>query len=285
MEAIRKYLVYGTAVLLSLLSLCACSSDDDSEGLEVIGKPMTFDISFAGDIGEGRTRAATALSTDRKVYISTDAGKTFYEYGYNTSSGLWEAEKKYNPVTEAWETTDGIIWTSSSMIIYALAFVDNRKMVNGSTTVEINADQTTEAALNQSDFYGVVTPVTYTTGKVSLTLQHQVGRLQVEVTNCKSPSTMTCQLATARYTVGTVTVGNERIEVTSQNTAGTIMFYRKATTSTTATFVANIFELGNLAGNVTIVDDGNTYNAAIQTRGGLAVDPGYITQINVRLLN
>lgn len=261
----------------------SCDNSDDMDDNSVTCKPVRFEINMESE--EPMTRSMNV--SGKNVYISTDEGETYYEYSYSSTSGLWEAQRKYNSETSAWEATEGITWVSSAMLIYAIVRNDTQPMVKGST-ITLLADQSTEANLNTSDFYGVVTQISYTTGKVSLTLKHQVGRLRVSVANCKAPNTMTCRIVQEQNTIGTITTGDDKITVTDQATPAAITMYREVTSSTTVNFHANLFTKMAFGGAskakcLEIIDNGTTYSIPVRTTGGISIDPGYITIMNVTL--
>ncbi len=270
------------------MAFLGCDKADDIQEMRPTARPVMFDFSLEGENSErGSLTRTDYLSSSKKVYVSIDEGATYYEYGYNSTSGLWEAERKYNSETSAWESTDGITWSSSSMLFYAIVRNDDTPMTQGAT-ISLMGEQTTLANLNASDFYGVVTQVSYTTGKVSLTLKHQVARLKISVTNCASPAGMTCTSNATLTTSGTITTGSDKISVTSLGTEQTIKFYLQEydTSAKTAVFVANILPRGGLTGSFTLTTSaGNQYTVTIATSGGITLDPGRTTIMNVKLPN
>lgn len=268
-------------IFLSVMLLLSCEEKDDVGQLEIINQPIRFDISIGDDVSQ--TRSDIVLPTTKKVYISTDEGETYYEYGYE--GGMWKAFRKYNGTS--WETSSGITWTSANMLIYAIARTDDTPMVKESP-ISILADQSTQANLNSSDFYGIVTPITYTNGSVELKLKHQVGRLKVSVSNCTAPNGMTCSIVQPQNTTGVITTGDDKITVTSQATPLAITMFREVTSSTTVNFYAHLFEKMAFGGPskaecLVITDNGISYSVPVMTTGGISIDPGYTTLMNVTL--
>ena len=121
------------SLLAALTLFLACSSDDDSgtaiDSFPAYGKPMQIGISMEGENG-GITRASS-LATNKTVFITPDEGRSkWYAYNYDSETQLWKATKEFSSTDggTTWTnttTTQGMIWTAETMLIYAIVRNDN----------------------------------------------------------------------------------------------------------------------------------------------------------------
>lgn len=192
------YLLFAAAMLYA-----SCCSDNDEMTSDKYfagyGKPMQITLGEEGN--NGTTRGTTPLSTNKTVFITPDVGQTkWYAYTYDSGLGLWKATKEFNSTNgTTWTsttTTQGLIWTSENMLLYAVVRNDSKPTATDAGPLTDNmviaADQTTEAKFNAQAVLGTVERVTYTTGKISLTLHHILGKVVCDVSNITSPDSWTC---------------------------------------------------------------------------------------------
>ena len=191
-------MLLGAAMLFT-----ACSSDNDelTSDKHFAGYGMPMQISLGEEGMDGTTRGTTPLSTTKTVFITPDVGQTkWYAYTYDSGLGLWKATKEFNSTNgTTWTsttTTQGLIWTSENMLLYAVVRNDSKPTATGAgpltDNMEIAADQTTQAKFNNQAILGTVERVTYSTGKISLTLHHILGKVVCDVSNITSPASWTC---------------------------------------------------------------------------------------------
>lgn len=194
----QSLLLMAIAMLLS-----SCNSDDEipvgSNGFVGYGKPMQINVSLQD--GEGITRSSY-LGTSKTVFITPDIGRgKWYAYNYDSTTGLWKATKEFTSTDggATWSnttSTQGMIWTAETMLIYAVVRNDNLPTASNAgpltDAMSLDADQTTSEKFNKQAILGTFERVTYTTGKIKLTLQHILGRVVCNVDNCPSSQNWTC---------------------------------------------------------------------------------------------
>ena len=197
MRWINIYFLLTTSFLLS-----ACSSNDETQdGFDGFGQPMQISVSMQNE--DGITRAEPNYLSDQKtVFITPDIGYSkWYAYNHDATTGLWKATKEFTSTNggNTWSSSDdtqGLIWTSETMLIYAIVRNDDKPTdaTAGPLTdyIELDEDQSTEVNYNKQVVLGTFDRVTYTTGKITLNLQHILGRVVCNVDNCPASQTWTC---------------------------------------------------------------------------------------------
>ena len=198
-----KGYIHNMILFAAASMLWACSSEDDALGgkdkFEGFGKPMQITVTM--DNEDGITRSSY-LSISKTVFITPDIGRSkWYAYNYDNTTGLWKATKEFTSTDGGvtWSnttTTQGLIWTSETMLIYAVVRNDNLPTAANkgplSDVMSIAVDQTDESKYNAQAILGTMDRVSYNTGKITLHLQHILGRVVVNVNNCSANQAWTC---------------------------------------------------------------------------------------------
>lgn len=167
-----KHLFYHIAIVgFGLILLTACNSEiEDISSLdfsEVQGKPIEFNFNGITE-NFGLTRSTSLNPEGIIVWVSTNEGANWYPYIWDNSKQLWKPKNT------------AVTWTSKTMTIYAAVRYDlTGSNPSWSNTFTIVANQSTEANLNKSDFLGARQHVTYTSGRISMTLQHRIAKFVV----------------------------------------------------------------------------------------------------------
>ena len=114
-------------LLIAAILFTACSSDIDemNSNKYFAGYGTPVQISIGEEGMDGVTRGTTALSSTKTVFITPDVGQTkWYAYTYDSGLGLWKATKEFTSSDgTTWTsttTTQGLIWTSENMLLYAV---------------------------------------------------------------------------------------------------------------------------------------------------------------------
>ena len=303
----NKIFIIASAFLL--LVMAACERNEDIETTQVkLGSPIQFDFSLP--MGEDLTRAT--LATDKIIFVTPDEGRnTWYAYSYNNTTHLWQAVKvyTYNSTSDKWEvntSTNGITWTASTMLLYAVVRNDSHptdeEEENGdsplSTPITINYDQSTLAKLDACNVYGMVDRVSYTTGRVNMHLKHVMGKILLKVSNCPTPSAWSCEttkegvsisrgIVARYYTEGKLHIGEDRIYFTDLANSVNIKLCRQNDNATNQTteFVAYLLPSDEpIVAAFTLTNGEVTNTVTTKTDGGVTLLEGYTTTINCTLI-
>lgn len=164
----RHLLLNRSFLLLALLLVVACTNEDidvsELDFSEVKGKPIQFD--FKGIIDENGITRSTPLPTGVTVWVSIDEGQHWYPYIWDQDKQLWKPK------------STAVTWTNKTMTIYAAVRYDLNSDTWNNTFI-IKPDQSAKENYDKSDFLGARQHVTYTSGRISMTLQHRVVKLVV----------------------------------------------------------------------------------------------------------
>lgn len=220
LKLMKHYLYIVIAVIWFLGMMSACSNETDEGSMldfsEVKGKPIEFD--FKGITEEYGITRSTALPTSVTVWVTTDAGEHWYPYIWDNDKKLWKPK------------STAVKWTSKTMTIYAAVRGDLTDDT-WSNTFTIKSDQRLLENLLKSDFLGARQHATYTSGRISMTLQHRVARLVVLAqvgANDSKANLLTCQTNTSQISMhnaaavagtavypitGTISCGNNNVDV------------------------------------------------------------------------
>lgn len=245
----------------------ACSEEVDTYKKATIDKPIEFDFCFVNS--EESTRSTTPLPVDETVYVTPDRGTTYYRYKYNETEERWKCIET-NPLT----------WTATEMKIWA--FVGN----NGTNTSSIVADQANEG-YNGSDFLGSFGTYSYTTGVLTMKLEHKVACLIVKVTGSLDPSMLTCTTKTKFPTSANISLGENSVALTAGSTANEFSLYRRSydkddtdAEKNTAYFIAYMVPNDNFSTIFTLKCGTLTYTSSELS---IPLKAGHTSQVNIAL--
>lgn len=288
--------------ILACLALAGCNCDDDDARFsEVKGKPIEFDFNVVTE-EHGLTRS-TALSTSNViVWVTVNAGTNWYPYKYDSAKNLWV------PVSSP------ITWTEKTMTVYAAVRYDiDYSNPVWSNTFTVKPDQSSEANKNISDFLGTRQHITYTSGRINLTLQHRVAKLVVQaqldasdqVSNLKTCVTHQGGVYNnvtdpgTYFTTGTVTCGDMNVDLLGTGAANYFTLYKDNSgvlidnvsglvASRTATFYAYMLPLEEKIRPFFRFSYNNAYNytpSLTYNQGGMALDGGCISCVTIIMPN
>lgn len=174
----NRYLI-GVAVLAGTMMMAACSADETGASLPTA---EDGDITLTSRVGE--TRTASELQTDA---VSTSV--TVGTFGVSAGTLVTNGNNNQYSVAASGALTPkskGMKWPSGkvgTVDIFAYAPYQNGWTYNASNTFRVSDDQSTDAGYLASDLlYASVTGQTYTTSPVALKFQHQLARINVNVT-------------------------------------------------------------------------------------------------------
>lgn len=297
-----------TLVLLVASIIMACNKNEDQiEAVAELGTPLILDFTMPE---ESNNITRSHLDNNKTVFVTPDEGqKTWYAYRYESSTGLWKAQKvyTYNNDTEKWVAStskNGITWTASTMLLYAIVRNDDHPTPDEeaagesplSQPISISAEQNVKANLDASDLYGSGNRFTYSTGRVSMHLQHIVGQMRVIVKNCPNPASWTCVTdqegvslgpygPVARYyTQGKIRLADGEIDFMEPETSINLKLYREYASGTEARFVVYMLPLGEPQNAAfTLTNGTTTYTYRIGTYGGVTLEGGCTTLVNITL--
>lgn len=289
-----KYLIYTACSFMLAFLSTSCEEnvmdvEDDKMFNSVKGKPIDFE--FNGIEEAGKTRAYGVVDPSATVWVSVDNGNTWNSYTYDSEKHLWKA------------TGTPITWQQKTMTVYAYVRYDGGKT---ETTLTIQADQTNKGALLSSDFLGCREQITYTTGRISLTMKHRVAKLVVhaQVYDGDNPANLTACTTTATFaTTGTISCGDMNVNlIKGEDNLSVIKLYRVngeedydvaeqldplLDYDKTVTFVAYLFPLGgvNTTTNLTFKYGSLTGTTTVgyNLTTGITLDAGACTCYTVYL--
>lgn len=174
----NRYLI-GLAVLAGTIMMAACSADETGASLPTA---EDGDIVLTSRVGE--TRTASELQTDA---VSTSV--TVGTFGVSAGTLVTNGNNNQYSVAASGALTPkskGMKWPSGkvgTVDIFAYAPYQNGWIYNASNTFSVSDDQTTDAGYLASDLlYASVTGQTYSASPVALKFQHQLARINVNVT-------------------------------------------------------------------------------------------------------
>ena len=174
----NRYLI-GVAVLAGTIMMAACSADETGASL-----PTAEDGDIALTSRVGGTRTASELQTDA---VSTSV--TVGTFGVSAGTLVTNGNNNQYSVAASGALTPkskGMKWPSGkvgTVDIFAYAPYQNGWTYNASNTFRVSDDQSTDAGYLASDLlYASVTGQTYSASPVALKFQHQLARINVNVT-------------------------------------------------------------------------------------------------------
>lgn len=174
----NRYLI-GVAVLAGTMMMAACSADETGASLPTA---EDGDIVLTSRVGE--TRTASELQTDA---VSTSV--TVGTFGVSAGTLVTNGNNNQYSVAASGALTPkskGMKWPSGkvgTVDIFAYAPYQNGWTYNASNTFRVSDDQSTDAGYLASDLlYASATGQTYSASPVALKFQHQLARINVNVT-------------------------------------------------------------------------------------------------------
>lgn len=174
----NRYLI-GVAVLAGTMMMAACSADETGASL-----PTAEDGDIALTSRVGGTRTASELQTDA---VSTSV--TVGTFGVSAGTLVTNGNNNQYSVAASGALTPkskGMKWPSGkvgTVDIFAYAPYQNGWTYNASNTFRVSDDQSTDAGYLASDLlYASATGQTYSASPVALKFQHQLARINVNVT-------------------------------------------------------------------------------------------------------
>lgn len=205
-----------SSIVLCISGLClqtACNNEDDRAEMldfnEVQGRQIEFD--FKGITEEYGITRSTPLPTSVTVWVTTDEGRYWYPYIWDESKKLWKPK------------STAVTWTNRIMTIYAAVRGDLTDDT-WSNTFTIQPNQTTSENLLKSDFLGARQHVSYTSGRITMTLQHRIAKLivlaQLDTADDKA-NLNTCETISSSIRIqNTASTGHGKIPITGSITCG-----------------------------------------------------------------
>ena len=167
------------AAVMGMIALTGCSADETDAGRVAA---EDGDITLTSRVGE--TRTASELQTDA---VSTSV--TVGTFGVSAGTLVTNGNNNQYSVAASGALTPkskGMKWPSGkvgTVDIFAYAPYQEGWTYNASNTFRVSDDQSTDAGYLASDLlYASVTGQTYTTSPVALKFQHQLARINVNVT-------------------------------------------------------------------------------------------------------
>ena len=174
----NRYLI-GVAVLAGTMMMAACSADETGASLPTA---EDGDIALTSRVGE--TRTASELQTDA---VSTSV--TVGTFGVSAGTLVTNGNNNQYSVAASGALTPkskGMKWPSGkvgTVDIFAYAPYQNGWTYNASNTFSVSDDQSTDEGYLASDLlYASATGQTYSASPVALKFQHQLARINVNVT-------------------------------------------------------------------------------------------------------
>lgn len=167
-EKMKKNLFIMAGAMIAALSLGACSNEDDAHGVD-LSKPISLSFQPAAVMTKATVGVATNASFEKDDKVGVYVDNAGYENVCftNTNNVNWTASQ-----TMYWP--DASTYTIRAYYPY---------METVSNVVTLPADQSSEAAFTAADRMWVGVPQSATNSPISLTLQHMMSLLKLDITD------------------------------------------------------------------------------------------------------
>lgn len=167
MEKMKNNLFIMAGAMIAALSLGACSNEDDTHGVD-LSKPISLSFQPA------------AVVTKATVGVAADAS-----FETNDKVGVYVDNAGYNNV--CFTNTNNVNWTASQTMYWPDASTYTFRayypyMETVSNVVTLPENQSGKAAFTAADRMWVGVPQPATNSAISLTLQHKMSLLKLDIT-------------------------------------------------------------------------------------------------------